>query len=902
MFLLNKHGFTTVHALIMNPFSMLSHLAGLIWPYIVSKVYQFAFDRPVASCYISIMAKSSSFLADVLTRFVSRAGYTSGQLARLTGIPKATIVNWMEGRVKRPRGSEDLLRLAAILHLDEIDATELLQAAGHPSIAELREQALRGSAAPGTANLGSGVQKSAGELTALLAPWKKQRETRPEHVPFQAIADLPHFVGREQLRQELSSALLAGEHSGIYTLQGMGGVGKTALAAHLAYELRPHFPDGILWARVDTSDTMSILSTFGRAYGHDVSQYTDLDSRSRVVRDLLADKRALMVLDNVESSEQMIPLLPPSGTCAVLITTRRRHLAITRGAQHFLLSPFNEAGNEALRLFAKVLGAERSAAEEASLQAIAGLLGHLPLAVDVVASRLAYEPGWSAADFLRRLRQEQRRLRELTFEQQSVRVSIQLSYQALLPAEQAFFSALGIFPGQDFSVPAAAHVAFGRGSDSAGEETQMDAEDLLRQLFGLSLVRRARPGRYRLHPLLRDFARTQIDDPRIVRRMVAYFVAFVAQHRRDFQALDQEYDNILGALAAAQENQLNPFFVNGVTAFYHFLEARGQYEVAESLLAAARQVAEEQADVPNRVFILRCQGRIAERRADYNRAEQYFEAGLQLARRVAGASTENPVGNGVISDLLRALGVLAARRGDYGLAEAYYQEGLLLARQLAPGDTLGQLLRGLGVEAFSRNDYTRAEALIEEGLALPYAGGDQERQGALLWALGLLAADQGNLSDAEGYLQQSAALARELGQLERLTQVQRDLGIIAREQHDLPQATVYLREGLAVARALGHTWRINRILIELGGLCLAMGETEEAEAAFEEVLQIAREAGSQVMTAHALFGLAQVAAGKNDPATAQRTGRAALALFQQIGHHQAGDVQDWLVQYETVRI
>lgn len=866
---------------------MLGQPAGFIWPNIVSIVYQFAFDRVIASCYINNMANSPSFLSDVLTRFVSRAGYTSGQLARLTGIPKATIVNWMEGRVKRPRGSEDLLRLAAVLHLDEMEATELLQAAGHPSIAELRDQATQGAAG----------QQPAGQLTTLLAPWKEQHETRPDHVPFQAIADLPHFVGRDRVRQELSSALLSGEHSGIYSLQGMGGVGKTALAAHLAYQLRPHFPDGILWARVDTSDTMSVLSTFARAYGHDVSQYADLDSRSRVVRDLLADKRALMVLDNVESSAQMEPLLPPSGTCAVLITTRRRHLAVTRGAQHFLLGPFDQTGDEAMRLFAKVLGQQRAAAEEASLRAIADLLGHLPLALDIVASRLAYEPGWSAEDFLQRLRHEQRRLRELTFEQQSVRVSLQLSYTALSSEEQAFFRTLGIFSGEDFSVSAAAHVAFGR-SGGAGEEMEMDAEDHLRQLFGLSLVRRARPGRYRLHPLLRDFARTQITDPQINQRMVAYFVAFVAQHRRDFQALDQEYDNIMGALAAAQEHQLNPFFVNGVTAFYHFLEARGRYDVAESLLDHARQMAEEQEDMPNRVFILRCQGRIAERRANYDLAEQYFEAGLSLARN----ATEIPAGNGVVSDLLRALGVLAARRGDYGLAEAYYQEGLLLVRQLDPGDTLGQLLRGLGVEAFSRGDYTRAEALIEEGLALPYAGGDQERQGALLWALGLLAADQGDLTLAEGYLRQCADLARELGQLDRLTQVLRDLGIISREQGEMEQATMYLREGLAVARELGHTWRINRILIELGNLCLDMGEVAEAETAFSAVLQIAREAGSQVMTAHALFGLAQVAAQKNNPAAAQRTGREALALFRQIGHHQAGDVQDWLVQQDTVNI
>ena len=120
------------------------------------------------------------YLADVLTRYIDRAGYTSGQLARLTGIPKATLVNWMEGRVKRPRGSKDLIKLATVLHLDEVEASQLLQAAGHLSVAELREQAL---------------QADDPVWQSLLAPWSRTEQPRMQRIPFQAIADLPHFVG-----------------------------------------------------------------------------------------------------------------------------------------------------------------------------------------------------------------------------------------------------------------------------------------------------------------------------------------------------------------------------------------------------------------------------------------------------------------------------------------------------------------------------------------------------------------------------------------------------------------------------------------------------------------------------------------------------------------------------------
>src|SRR5690606_1190842 len=118
-----------------------------------------------------------------------------------------------------------------------------------------------------------------------------------QRAPFQAISDIPHFVGRRALRDELIAALLRPYHQMIYSLEGMGGTGKTALAVHLAYKLRPGLPGGVLWARVDTADPMSVLAAFAGAYKEDVSQYRDIESRSQVVRDILADKRALMVLD-----------------------------------------------------------------------------------------------------------------------------------------------------------------------------------------------------------------------------------------------------------------------------------------------------------------------------------------------------------------------------------------------------------------------------------------------------------------------------------------------------------------------------------------------------------------------------------------------------------------------------
>jgi hypothetical protein len=119
------------------------------------------------------------------------------------------------------------------------------------------------------------------------------------------------------------------------------------------------------------------------AYGHDVSEYPDLDSRGRVVRQLLAGKRVLMVLDNVRSSQEVVPLLPPSGSCAVLITTRRHDLSVTRGTYRFQLGLFSREKREALALFARILSLRRARQEEAILAEIADVLGHLPLAIAI---------------------------------------------------------------------------------------------------------------------------------------------------------------------------------------------------------------------------------------------------------------------------------------------------------------------------------------------------------------------------------------------------------------------------------------------------------------------------------------------------------------------------------------
>ena len=813
-------------------------------------------------------------LADVLTQFIRRSGYTPGQLAKLSGVPKPTIVNWMEGRVRRPRTLNDLVRLTAVLHLNETEASQLLQSAGHPTIAELRLD----------------LQQMPDEtLAKLLAFWEQKSVTAPESpAPFQAMAHLPYFVGRGEELAQLREILLAGEHAAIYSIQGMGGVGKTALAAHLAYQLRSSFPDGVLWARVDTSDTMSILSTFASAYDLDVRQYGDVGSRSRIVRELLANKRALIVLDNAQSSEQVKPLLPPTGSCAVMITTRRHDLAVTRGATRLVLGPFDSAGEESLALFAEVLGKDRVIAERPLFMELAALLGHLPLAVAIAAGRLAYEPGWSTAEFVQRVRREQRRLTELESEDQSVQLSFNTSFQHLLQEQQQFFAALGVFAGDDF------------GSEAAAAVTDLPhyvAQDHLRKLYGLSLVQAGREvgtaqsNRYRLHLLLRDYAMQQLkDETAVQQRLIDYFVAFAQTHSHDFAALDLEQKNVLTALQLAEELKQTNDFVTGVLTIYLFWEAKGLYALAGDYLGKVETAVSQQDDPMIQLRLHHYQGRLAQRQGEYIEAEARFETALELARLLEAEED--------LSHLLRALGVLAARRGDYVLAEAYYKEGLALAKTLGHGGIVSNFLRGLGVQAYMRGDFARAEAFYEEGLTLigmlDEEAPDAKRQGGMLWGLGVLAQEQGDLAEAQSYFEQSLALARQVGQQERVILLLRMLADVAVVQNKPERAAAYWQEALTLAQDIGHRWQVARVLSEWGEFQIQAGETAVAHETFQELFRLARILQSQELVAVALYGLARETAVRGELDIAREHGRESLDTFIAIGHAKVREVKEWL--------
>lgn len=749
--------------------------------------------------------------SQVLNRYVRRAAYTPGQLAALSGLPKSTIINWLRGRVEKPQAWQSIVRLLAVLHLDEGEASAVLKAAGHPPIAALRPLV-------------------EAEERALLQAWQPPPVAAPSaRSPFQAIADVPYLVGRKGELAQVAAWLRAGERS---VIQGLPGVGKTALAARLAYRLRPHFPDGVLWARLAASDPMSVLSTFARAYGADVDGVASLADRSRVVRDLLADKRALLVLDDVEDSAQVEALLPPSGRCAVLLTTRRQNLRVARGARRLTLRPFSPANNAGRQLFTQILGEARVQAEATLFDQIAHLLGHLPLALLIVASRLAWEPGWETADFLRRLQQRAERLPALRYEGEGVAAAFALSVDPLPEAQRRFFAVLAAFAGDDFDAAAAAAAA-GIADDAAG--------DHLRALYARSLVQTPRSGRYSLHPLLRDYAGALPGDREAGRRLARYYLNYLEDDSNLAVAVIHEEANIEGALNLVWQEATYDLFCELVLAFVPFLRRRGRLDLARDLLSQAGEVATGAQAVS-------CQVNLA---AIARRRHRYEEAAAILA----GVSARLPDDSPAKGAFLVEQGTLAACRGDYARAQALFRQALPLLQAERDIPLRISLLKELGVAQVAQRDYEEAAVSYEQALALARREAPADAPTLLRCLGGLAIAQEQDYERAHHLYQEALALVRQAEARPALAILLNNLAATAVAQGAWEQAKMWLEEGVTVARQTGERATMAMILTNLGRLAGENGEQEAARAYFRQALDLAEEIKRPAVAAAARAGL-----------------------------------------------
>ncbi|MEV4312878.1 NB-ARC domain-containing protein [Actinocrispum sp. NPDC049592] len=348
-----------------------------------------------------------------------------------------------------------------------------------------------------------------GGQLATLVPVIRRGPGRPR-VLEQGLAGLPpvteHFIGRTgELTQVLDAFSRPARAAPVCVLDGMAGVGKTALAVRAAYQLSGHFCDGTLFLdlrgyapdakEVSAGEALHRILRLLRVGAEDIPGH--LEDVAALYRDRLRGRRILIVLDNVRSAGQVVPLLPAEPGCGVLVTSRNRLTALD-DARHVSVGVLPQP--EAARLFRSVAGTRLAGERPQTHQPVGRIVqrcGRLPLAIRIAAARYRGHPAWTVAGFDRRLADEEARLAELDDGERSVSAAFHLSYRDLPPDQRRMFALLALHKGPDIDLPGAAALA-GTGL--------RQTERLLDRLHDANLIIQHAYGRYRFHDLVQAFA------------------------------------------------------------------------------------------------------------------------------------------------------------------------------------------------------------------------------------------------------------------------------------------------------------------------------------------------------------------------------------------------------------
>ncbi len=339
-----------------------------------------------------------------------------------------------------------------------------------------------------------------------------------QRVPSLLPADIADFTGRSgqvsQIGRHLTDWGQGRLAAPVVVITGQGGVGKTSIAVRAAHGVAGRFPDGQLFADLHAGTAhpvgpMQVLERFLRALGVPGPQVPEgLDERAEVYRNLLADRKVLVVLDDAAGESQVSPLLPGTESAAVMITSRHR-LGGLAGVTHIEVQVLD--AETSLELLGRIAGTGRVQAQSRAAAAVAAQCGHLPLALRVAGARLAERPHWAIQQLADRLADETRRLDELRHGDLAIRPSISLSYNSASEQARRLLRRLALVEAPVFSGWVAGAL-LGQPPAAAG--------DALDELVSARLAETTGTGsgvhsQYRLHDLIRVYARERLgaDEP-----------------------------------------------------------------------------------------------------------------------------------------------------------------------------------------------------------------------------------------------------------------------------------------------------------------------------------------------------------------------------------------------------
>lgn len=664
-----------------------------------------------------------------------------------------------------------------------------------------------------------------------------------EHaVPAQLRRDIPDFTGRTAESSELVG-LLGDRTPPICAIDGIAGVGKTALVMHLAHRLADRFPDGQLYAdlRGFTSDQPplspgDVLGQFLRALGVVPLRIpTEVDEQAALYRSTLTGRRVLVVLDNAVSPDQVRPLLPGTAGSLTLVTSRRSlgGLCVRDGAHRIVLGTLSPG--EAAGLITRIVGERRVRAHPDAVAELAALCGHLPLALRIATQQLAIDPTLTLADLVAELAEERSRLDVLVTEgddSSTVRAAFSWSYQALDPDTARAFRLLGLHATAEFGLPVAAALL---GIDPG------PTRKLLARLTSGHLLTENGRGRYQYHDLMRAYAAeladiedTEAERDAARRRALTWYLRTADAAGTALVPYRQRPD--LGVAATEYEP----------VSFESSELALEWYEVERINLVAAQRQA------------------------------------IDLGETAVG--WQLPV---TMWDFC----YLRSRWTDW---IETHELGLVAAR--ADGDRVGEagVLTSLGHAYLEVNRLADARTTAEQALRVWRDIGHRWGEGMALHIIASVHKSAGHATEAiEGYLR-ALAVHTEIDNRWGIGWSMAALGTTYRSVGEFDKALHSLLRATAIWREIGDPYGEGFALNDLGDTYLELDRFAEAVDHYQQAANLNREVGNQWSEAMALTGLgnAMLAMGKPDAAT--ESWQAALTIFERLGDPRTEPVRDRL--------
>ena len=684
-------------------------------------------------------------------------------------------------------------------------------------------------------------------------------------VPAQLPADVGDFTGRALHLERLCSLVTEARRKDspavtVAVVAGAPGLGKTALAVHAAHALRPDFPDGqlyvsLLGGRHRPVSADEVLARFLRDLGVDGSRVpVDAEERAALYRTRLAERQILIALDDARDAAQVRPLLPGTGSCAVIITSRHR-LSALAGSRLIDLDVLG--GDEAAELFTRVIGADRAAAEPDAVRDVLTICAGLPLAIRIAGARLAARPGWSVRTLADRLTDQRHRMDELTAGDLAVRACFQVSFDALPRgagpggrppgsphdaghADPAHvFRMLGVWQGPSIDVRAATALI---------GQPEQDVVEALEVLVDAHLLESPAPDRYAFHELLRAYAsdRAQADEPGpaiddAMGRVVTWYLrtadaaaSVVSPHRARVPLPPTRLPIPSSTSPSMAEPGREPLAFGSADQALAWCE-----QERSNLVAATRQAAERgRHDIAWKlpVAAMVC--------FDFHgyRAEWIttHRIGLASARALGDRAGEAWV--------LNNLGMVLSQQRDNAAID-YFAQAMAIRRETGDLQGQAQATNNLAFHYRFLGRHEEAAATLLEALDLQRQVGHRYGEAITLCNLGEACLELGRYEEATAWSQDALAVVREIGSSRLEGYARYNLGRIDLSLGRTTEAAGQLGQALDLHRAAGDRYGEAQDLQYFGHIHVQAGQPADAREAWERGRRLFESLGDDTLAA-----------------------------------------------------